>query len=647
METMDFTNSTQNEQLSNSEIISETTAIQTNDSENASPIEEPIQVVNETIIQPKIEEPLEELIEETVSNEDKDYSVFNKDALIIILKELVQNKQINDIKYDIENIKINFYKKHKSELDAAKKKFLDEGGVIEDYKTEPDALELELKEIYKKYKEDRVNQNVQIEKEKQENLKAKNKVIEEIKLLIDSTESVGKTFNEFRNLQKKWNDTGLVPQAEMKNLWENYHLVVENFYNYVKINQELRDLDLKKNLEAKMLLCEKAEELFLESQIRKAFEILQELHIQWREIGPVTNEKKDEIWERFKEATTKINKKYQDFYENQKQEQENNFESKTMICDKAEEIAGQVYKAHNEWDEKTNEIIELQKMWKTIGFAPKKVNNLVYERFRTACDTFFSNKKEYYDSGKELQNNNLQLKTELCIQAEAIKDSTDWKKATDDFIRLQKKWKEIGPVPRKYADDLWKRFRAACDAFFNNKQNHFSSIDGILDENLKRKEELIEQIEKFVLTADSSADLEILKKFQKDFTEIGHVPFKVKDKIQKQFRAAINTHFDNLKIDEHNRSILRFKNKMEDLSQEPRSTSNMKSEQMMLIKKLHQIESDITLWENNIGFFAQSKNADVLIKDFHKKIEQAKESAKIMKEKLNYIDKMMSEMNIR
>jgi hypothetical protein len=569
-----------------------------------------------------------------------DYSKFSMIEMINTLRGLLDEAGEKDIKRDIESIKAHFYKKLKEDADLQKQTFIEGGGKEEEFEYEENPYENDLKELLKEYRQKRIDYNKKLEQEKEINLQVKYEVIEEIKGLIHKEESINKTFQEFRELQKRWREIGLVPQAKVKDLWDTYHFHVENFYDYIKINQELRDLDLKKNLEIKIRLCEQAEELLLEPNVIRAFNALQKLHERWRETGPVPRENKDDIWERFKSATTKINKKHQEYFELRKSEQKKNLEAKRAICEQIEEINELEFTTHKEWSEKSKEVINFQKVWRTIGFAPQKDNNKIYTRFRTACDKFFDSKREFYAQNKELQQNNLQLKTDLCIQAEAIKDSTDWRKATNELINIQKQWKEIGPVPRKQSDLLWKRFRAACDYFFDKKAEHFSNIDSEQLENLKFKEGLIEEIENFKATVDVNANLEKMKEFQRRWTEIGHVPINKKDEIQKRFRDAINNLFDDLSIDETERNLLKFKTKMATISETNRGHDKMRMEREKYANKLKQLETDLVLLDNNIGFFAKSKKTESLIKDVKRKIEQTKSKIEFLKEKIRVIDEM-------
>lgn len=581
----------------------------------------------------------EEKVVKQPKRETVDYTGKSEVELINTLRELLEeDHDYYDIKEDVDNIKLNFYKLHQATLTEQKEKFYAEHDKEEEFIPAENPYEVDLKNLLDKYRQMRVEHNKKQEEEKEENLKLKYQIIEDIKALINNDESINKTFQEFRELQNNWRDIGLVPQSKLKDLWETYHHHVENFYDYIKINKELRDLDLKKNLEAKINLCEKAEELLVEPSVIKAFNILQKYHEQWREIGPVPRDKKDELWERFKAATSKINKKHQEYFEDRKTEQKKNLEAKTLLCEKAEEISELTLNSHSEWDAKSKELIELQKVWRTIGFAPKKDNNAIYDRFRNACDKFFNAKREFYSQNKEVQQNNLQLKTDLCIQAESIKDSTDWKKTTDEFIKIQKKWKEIGTVPRKQSDIIWKRFRAACDFFFDKKSEHFSSVDTEQLDNLKAKQELIDAVKNYELTGDESVDLDKMKEFQRTFTEIGHVPFKDKDRIQNDFRDAINVHFDSLRIDEKKRNLLKFRNKVANMNTTNKGHNKMRFEREKYMTKLKQLENDLALLDNNIGFFANTKNAESLIGDVNDKIEATKQKIEFLKQKIRIID---------
>ena len=569
-----------------------------------------------------------------------DYTSYSQIELVNALRTLLDSNGDHDIKEDVETIKGLFYKQLKEEIEAQKSTFLEEGGNEEEFEPEENPYEQDVKELMKKYRQIRHEFNKKLDQEKELNLLAKYDIIEEIKGLIHKEESINKTFQDFRELQHRWREIGLVPQAKMKDLWDTYHFHVENFYDYIKINKELRDLDLKKNLEMKIRLCEQAEELLLESNTIKAFNQLQKLHDRWREIGPVPRENKDDIWERFKTSTAKINKKHQEFFENKKAEQRENLEAKRALCEQVEEILQSDLATHKEWAEKSKEVVNLQQIWRTIGFAPQKDNNRIYKRFREACDNFFDGKRVFYSKNKELQLNNLQLKTDLCMQAESLKDSTDWHKTTQDLINIQKQWKEIGPVPRKNSDVLWKRFRAACDAFFEKKSEHFSHMDSEQEENLKLKEQIIQDVEDYKPFEEADKNLEALKDFQRRWTEIGHVPFRKKDEVQKKYRDAINKLFGELDLDESKRNLLRFKTKIATFSESSHGQNKMRMERDKYMTRMKQMENDLVLLENNIGFFAKSKNAEALIRDVKRKIDQTREKIETLKDKIRVIDEM-------
>jgi len=611
--------------------------------EDAHSTDETLSEIHEIILDDTADEyGYEEHDGEIVENLEFDYSQHSKEELLVEMRTLFSEPSIINKKEQIEIIKTSFYKKHSAENAKKRKEFLEQGGDLTAYKVEPDPLEIELKEFYKNFKDLKAKHNEEIEKQKQVNLEKKFAIIAEIEKLTgnsDNTDSLNKTFQDFKDLQQKWREVGPVPQQEIKNLWENYNYQIEKFYDYIKINKELRDLDLRKNLEQKMYLCEKAEELIIESNILKAFRELQKFHGQWRDIGPVPNEKREEIWERFKEATNKINKKHQDYFDIRKEEEKNNLKAKILLCEKAEELSTAEINAHKDWEDRSKEVVELQKIWKLIGFVPKKESNKIYDRFREACDEFFNKKRDFYSKTKSEQETNLQQKTELCIQAEALSDSTEWKKTTEEYIKIQNDWKTIGPVARRHSDAIWKRFRSACNKFFERKANHFANIDSEQDKNLQLKLELIEKVKAYQ-TADVAEDnLKALKDFQKEWTEIGHVPIKNKDEIQKVFREAINSQFEKLNTDDRKRNELKFANKLKSIQGTPKAQSKMRFEREKLVSQLERIRQDIQLWENNIGFFTKSKNAESLIKDVKRKISDAKREEASIMERIDLMEK--------
>ncbi|MDF1559236.1 MAG: DUF349 domain-containing protein [Bacteroidales bacterium] len=572
-----------------------------------------------------------------------DYSGFSRKELVETLALIVENRPPSEINDDVARIKEFFYKKTKAEFNEARLNYAKEGGNIDDYRPEPDELEVRIKSILEVFRHRKTDFNRVQESEKQDNLRKKLEIIEQIKELVNREEAINKTFQEFRNLQNEWHSTGIVPQSALKDMWENYHHSVEIFYDYIKINRELRDLDLKKNLEAKIVLCEKAEELLTEPNAVSAFKLLQEYHDQWREIGPVPHENKNEIWERFREATSGINKRHHEYFETQKEEQRQNLEAKTALCEKVEEIAGSDIQTFADFREKSDTIIEYQKQWRTIGFAPKKHNNKIYQRFRAACDSFFEKKRAFFAESKETQMHNLQLKTELCLKAEALQESTDWKETSDMLIRLQKEWKEIGPVPRKYSEKIWKRFRKACDTFFSRKSEFVAGRDTSYEDNLQAKLSLLEELEAFDPGDDEKAAFEKLKDLQNKWMEIGYVPIDKKDEVARRYRDALNRQFDRLKLDEEEKNILRYRSKVDSARSNPRAARKVRAEREKFYSKIKQLENDIVLWENNIGFFAKSENADNMIREVEEKIAEAKKNIKILEEKMKLIDSSIDE----
>lgn len=558
----------------------------------------------------------------------------SKTELVELFAQLLETKPVQSLRGDAEAIKIAFYKLRRSEVDAQRKEFLDAGGKEEEFSPSIDGAEVTLKELFARYRKMRDEFVAGLEQAKEENLKVKLAIIDELKELVNSDETLNHTFTKFRELQQRWKETGPVPQANVKDTWETYNLHVENFYNFIKINKELRDLDLKKNYEAKIALCEQAEALVMEQSVVSAFRKLQKLHDEWRETGPVANEFKEPLWERFKQASSRVNKAHQEYFESLKGEQQKNLEMKTELCVKAEELSEQMLTSRKEWNKANDRLLEIQKVWKTIGFAPKKDNTRIYERFRNACDRFFAMKRDYYAQIKAEMDHNLQLKNEICEAAESIKDSEDWKKTADELIALQKRWKEIGTVSRRHSDAVWKRFRAACDYFFERKAAHFSSIDNEQERNLQAKRELLEQMKACDV---KEGGYEAIKSFQRKWNEIGYVPIKQKDALQKQYKEVVDAMFATLRGSEYDRSMDRFRSKLS--SMKASGDKRLRSERERLYNKVKQLEADIALLENNIGFFAHSKNAESMINDVRVKIEKAKAEMAETIEKVKMIDR--------
>ena len=481
-------------------------------------------------------------------------------------------------------------------------------------------IEEAFKAYYNAFKKEKAEYNKAQEAERERNLALKQAVIEDLKQLLEKQEDVKVTFPEFRSIQDRWKAVGPVPVQNFRNLNETYQLYVEQFYDMVNINRELRDLDFKKNLEAKTAFCEEAEALAQRSDVVEAFRELQKLHEQWKDYGPVEKQYRESIWERFKAATAVINRNYQAHFEGLKEQQEANLVAKTALCEKAEAIAASEMANANEWNAATKTLEEIQKEWRGIGFASKKDNQKIYDRFRAACDAFFARKKEFYAGFKESINENLARKLAICEQAEALKDSTDWKATADTLIDLQKQWKEIGAVPRQKSDALWKRFRAACDSFFEARDKQPKDANDYYG-NLKAKQRLIAEINAYELSGDAEADAEAGSKFSESWQAIGFVPFKEKDRIAQAYREA----------------MAKF-NAGRGASRRQRPERTPMTEKERLVKKYNQLEQDIVTYENNLGFFARSKNAEPLIRQMEERIAKAKEELRSLEAEIRSME---------
>lgn len=596
-------------------------------------------IKEEHLVQPgqHEDELTDEAAEHEIHESEEDFDRHTRAELVTLLEQAVADPDINVVKTRIDLIKVTFMKKTKEENLRRYETVMEEGGSKEELEGRPDELEERFNEVFNIYKANKLRYNEEQEKIKNENLQKKLHILEELRTLINSEETLKKTYDEFRILQDRWKEIGIVPRTEINNLWQNYHFLVEKFFEKVKLNKELKDLDLKKNLEAKIALCEKTEELLLETSIIKSFKQLQKFHEEWKEIGPTPADKKDEIWERFKTATDKINERRREHYARIEEDQQKNLETKNALCDQAEEVLTLKNETTREWQDHTNKINELLKIWKSVGPVPQKTNAAIWARFKTCLDTFFANKKEFFDKLKEQQLHNYNLKVDLCVQAEAIRISTDWKKTTNEMIRLQNEWKKIGPVPRKHSERIWKRFRVACDEFFNAKSSYFANIHTHEEENMQRKVDLMNRLKVHDFTDDKNANLEVLKNFQREWTEIGHVPIRDRDRLQNEFRGLINERLDKLQINALEISTASYQTRLDQLKNDPQSRRLINREREQLMSRIAKMKDDINLWENNIGFLASSKNADILKVEFGKKIDRAKSELKVMEAKLKMI----------
>ena len=568
-----------------------------------------------------------------------DFNSFGTEEIISRMKELIEEFPVQQLKV-LDSLPAIFENRYKEEHDKALAAFTEDGSSADDFEYANDTKE-RFYNIYRLYREKKAEHHKKMEEEKEENLRTKLQIIEDLKALCEQAESPNKTFQEFKALQEKWRNTGMVPQAQANDVLENYHLQVENFYNNIKINRELRDLDLKKNLEAKTALCEQAEKLLEENDIGNAFRQLQYLHQQWKEIGPVAADQKEPIWERFKATTGKINDNYHHFLDSLKEEQENNLKAKEELCVKLEAIVNKERGKHSEWEDAAKRVMELQEEWKHAGLVPQKERNKIMKRFRSLCDTFFDQRRAFLKELDKIHAANLKAKTALCEQAEALKESTDWKATARKLIDLQKQWKETGPVQRKHSEKIWRRFRAACDYFFERKNAQFKDRHSEEQKNLEAKKALIEELRNFQFADTTEATIEALKNFQNRWAEIGFVPFKEKENVQNEFRNLINSYYDKLDMDDFDKTIELFKSKLNTFEASGDKDSRLVEEREKLVNRIKQVENDLHVWENNIGFFSKSGNASSVIKEFENKIEGARRRLALMNEKLRIIDCMI------
>ena len=612
-------------------------------------LQEPI-VVNETEVAPSAVEtkapevaelPADDTSEETAREEQP--SAVQKDLtkteMIARLKELA-DLEVNEIKEEVENIKINFYKKCKAETELQRALHIENGGKDNDFEATPTELEDEFRALYNDFKDKKAKLTAQLDQEREHNLAKKNSIIEQLKQLVESKEDVSTNINAFRQLQQDWKTIGQVPPSASNDLWKQYNQQQESFWDLIKINNELREYDFRKNLEAKLKLIEAAEALDKETEIVLAFRQLQKLHEDWRELGPVAREMRDEVWNKFKEASSVINKKHQGHFDEIREIEQVNLDKKNQLCERIEAVDFKAFKVYKEWDEATKSILEMQEEWRTIGFAPHKANQKVFERYRDACDAFFAAKAEFYKEVKTNLSENLDKKKALCEKVEALKDSTDWKTTTDELVKLQKEWKTIGPVQKKFSDEVWKRFIAACDYFFEQKNKNMSGQKTEELKNLDIKKGIIEKIKAFNKTDNIAESLAALRALAAEWNNVGHVPFREKDKIYKEYRAVLDAKFDELNIDASQRRLESFKSNLKDISS--KGENKIYREREKLVRAYEHLKSEIATYENNIGFLSvSSKKGGGMLQEMERKIEALKDECKLLEQKINMIDEQI------
>lgn len=597
--------------------------------------------VNETN-RPLTEAPVENIAEASVptveTTEKAAYAPKQTQEEVIERLSEIDNDACNADKQEIDLLKQTFYKLHKAEQEAARKAFEEQGGKPEEFVPAADPLENKFKEIMSSIKEKRSEMAAEAEREKEDNLAKKLQILDKMKDLIENSDDTGKIYNEFKELQQQWNDIKQVPIGKVNELWKSYQLYTEKFYDMVKLNNEFREYDFKKNLEQKTKLCEAAEKLAAEDDVVSAFHQLQNLHQEFRNIGPVAKELRESIWARFKAASTAINRRHQQHFEELKEKEQNNLDQKTVICEIAEAMEYDTFKTFADWEDKTKEILALQAKWKTIGYAPQKMNVKIFERFRAACDEFFKRKAAFYKDIKNSMAENLEKKKALCEKAEALKDSTDWKTTADILTKLQKEWKTIGPVSKKHSDAVWKRFIGACDYFFAQKNKANSSQRSVESDNMAKKENIISQlheIEKAGNEDESVADK--IRGLIKEWNGIGHVPFKEKDRLYNDFHSTVDRLFAKLNITASEKKLSSFKSNLS-------SGNNLYRDREKLVRTYEGLKNDIQTYENNLGFLTSaSKKGNSLVQDIQRKIERLKGDMELVTKKIAAIDEKLRE----
>lgn len=596
----------------------------------AAATEETAEPVAEEAAEPVVEEAVEEPQAETSTTSFATYET--ETEVIDRLKEISESDE-EVTRQELDSLKSNFYRIHRAEADAAYKKFIEEGGAAEEYAPEPDPEENAFKELMAVIREKRAAAAAALEQEREANYQKKLEIIDKIKAITENPDEINRGYNDFKELQQQWNDIKEVPAEKATSLWKTYQQAVEEFYDTLKLSNELRAYDFKKNLERKTALCEAAEKLADETDVIVAFRKLQQLHQDFRETGPVASDLREGIWNRFKEASTVINKRHQEFFEARKEKEEENLAKKTAICETIEAFDLEGLKTFAEWNALSEKIIALQAEWKTIGYAPQKMNTKIFERFRGACDAFFTRKNEYFQSVRENLNQNYALKLELVEQAEALKDSTDWKATSDKLVELQKKWKEIGTVPKKYSDQIWERFNTACDTFFAAKKEANKDAHSEQTANLEKKRAIIDALAAIV-PEEFEGDLRSkLREAQDEWNQIGHVPFKDKDKLYKLLREQMDRLYGYANEHAAKRRIDRFKESIKG--------GNGNDVRSRLTRQLDILNNEIKTYENNLGFLtlsSKSKQGNALIEELNRKMEKLKADKEEVKAKLKALD---------
>ncbi|SFK42638.1 DUF349 domain-containing protein [Proteiniphilum acetatigenes] len=639
------------EEKTTPEAITEEVSVEEKDSEEKTVKEpEPIEVTEEehSTIDYDLDDGNGVADTEDEEEEDTDEDSLTDDPSVALLpiEEIVHNlrellNSENPKRKDVDEYKNQFYRSLRNETESQKQVFLSNGGEEIDFVGKEPEIYTEGKELIQKIKEKRADILAREEAEKEKNVARKLAIIEQIKVLTETQgqEDFNKIYQEFKLLQQEWNDIKLVPQEKVNELWKSYQRYVEKFYDLVRINNEFREYDFKKNLEIKTELCEAAERLNDEPDVVSAFHQLQNLHQEWREVGPVSRKDREEIWNRFKEASTQINKKYQAHFEQLREKENENLELKTALCEKLEAIDYNQLKSVKDWNNKVKEVLEIQTLWRQIGFVPRKWNTKIYKRYRAACDFFFRSKNEFYKSLRGEMEENLKKKIALCERAEAIKDSQDWKNTTREMIDIQKEWKTIGIVPHKYVDSIWKRFISACDYFFEQKKSHTSSQYEQEQRNLEEKRVIIGKINQLDTALETEEALTKLRELMDQWYEVGHVPYKMKDRIYKEFYEATEAQFDRLNIDKAERKLEAYKSTISDMAKSDNSRGQLFREREKLVRQYERIKNELQTYENNIGFLSvSSKKGNHLLDDMNQKVDRLKSELVLLEKKIRAIE---------
>ncbi len=571
--------------------------------------------------------------EATQEEVTKNFVPFQSKEDIIARLNDIYEKDENVTRQELESLKNNFYRLQKIEIDESYKKFIEEGGNLDEYTPAPLDDEAAFKAKMNLIKEKRAKQAEELETLKAENYDKKIEILNKIKDMLNNPDEINHAYNDFKDLQTQWNEIKLIPAEKSTELWKDYQTLVEQFYDTLKLNNELRAYDFKKNLELKTALCESAEKLQDEEDVISAFHKLQQLHLEFREIGPVANELREEIWKRFKAASVVINKRHQDHFIAKKQKEIDNLNEKTKICEDIEAYDLDSLKTFAEWQEISDKIIELQAKWKTIGFTPQKDNTAIFERFRSACDTFFTRKSEYFKNVRESLSTNYQKKLEIVEKAEALKDSEEWKKTTDILVDLQKQWKEIGPAPKKVSDEIWKRFNDACDTFFAAKKKATSGQHQEQKENMEKKQDIINRLTALKVEGQDNDLRKLLREAQEEWNKVGHVPFKEKDRLFKEFREQMDRLYGALNENATKRRIEKFKNEV--------SSGDTGRIKERLLRQKDILMNEIKTYENNLGFLNLGKNSkgNNLVEELNRKMDKLKSDLKEVLEKLDTLKK--------